>query len=270
MAKGKKANQTVKKGADDGFSPLMDANAAPEGDDGGKEPTVKELLAQIQELKTGFDGLSAENKRLARTNMTLMAQPQGGAKSNATAAAPQAPELSLDGLPDPMEKPEEYQRAVAARTAQYVRDSLAAEQRAQQAQSAQSRSQQEMVDQLWDDFREKYEDLADKEDIVKLAAEKVVTRAKMRGLDTQALVFKATDQFFEDVAEEASEIISKLQPDEDGEDGDEDDAADAGRTAGVFGGFNPAGGAVAAKPGNSEDKGLAGDIAEFQHKNKLY
>jgi hypothetical protein len=206
--------------------------------------TLAQLQAQIAKLTTDLD-----NQR--QTNTALLSQPL-------VQVQPQAPQIDMKNLPDPTLEPEAYASEVARRTTAYI----GAVEQVRSAQAQAAGQQNGRVDQLWEDFGEKYPQYADRADQVEYAATKVAQQAQKRGLDVNKYIFGASSVFMADVAKEMEKVFGKS-----GVEDDEDDEPD-NRTAGLFGG-NESGG----KPVKPEDPRSAfqphsmfGDVQAWQAK----
>ena len=149
----------------------------------------------------------------------------------AQAAPAPAPEATLD-LPDPVEKPEEFRRAVI----EQITRTTAQERQRQQAETRASVSMAEVRQKFWD----RNSDLTEYPEFVESAYNKEATRLQSMGLDPQVALLRDPDGISERVAEIARARIAALGIVPKGE------AAPRrqGRTAGVSSASSPA----AAKP----------------------
>jgi hypothetical protein len=187
---------------------------APVADNKGQEDLTAKLLGQIEALTGQVAQLQGAQAALLAQPQIIYAQP-----------GPMQHEQANDfvGLPDPLDDPDNYNRALNARIDQIVADRLAA----YDNEVAAAQNQNATADQLWNDFASTYEEWADQPDRISFAAERVVNRAKARGIDVERYMFVTRDQFFKDVNEEATAVF--------GERGDEDGDGEVDRSAGLFG-----------------------------------
>lgn len=276
MAKAKRANtNTNTEGFPDifqhfGIEPLgmRGAGEEPDSGDGGghtkEAPSTASLLAQINALSSQVSDLNA---RLAAPSGA------GGASGGGAAAAPQQDQpvaISLAGLPDPSDDLDGYQKGLSERISKAVEAGVNSRIAAYEGAQRMQQDERGKRDRLWSEFQEKYEDLADYEDHIEIAANKVARRAAQRGLDVQRYMFVTTDKFLEDVAAETRKLVGPLLEKEEGAEGageGDNDEHPEGRTAGIFTGAPPE-----TKGGKKETKfpSLSDDLMTIQRATGYY
>jgi hypothetical protein len=232
--------------------PGAKSRAKPEDGDG---PSMKDLIAQISALGKQVEGLQAGQ-------MAFLSTPQQVQTKQPT---PQKPKVDLSGLPDPLVDPKGYEKGLNDRLEAAISGQIAQITSAQQAQTAEKTAGDGRVAALWEDFGEKYADLAAHPEIIEVAATKVVTRAQKKGLDVNRYMFGPGSSFLDDVAKEMKTRYGKLldvdegEGDADAQGGEEggDEDPSAGRTDGMFGGAVPG-----AKPDDGGSKQKPGDMLD--------
>lgn len=214
-------------------------------------PSMEDLLKRMDEQDKQFQRLQSENDVLRRSNMQLMAQPRS-APQPAPAPAKETP------LPNPMDDPDAYAREVQRRADAHAKQQI--EEFQQQQKSSQQTSAQ--LEQLWSEFSERYENLAEHEGLVEYAAGKVVKAASARGVDVDSYIFNARDQFFEDVAAEMKKVLPEPEPENKGN-------AEPNRTGGMFGG-QESGGRPEEEDGPKDGTDLFSQLHQMQREAKIF
>lgn len=234
--------------------------------------------AGLAQLMRRLDALEKQNQSLQSANMALLSS-QGGAKPQKQ--APQTPGVDLSGLPDPVQDPDKYHKELNARLTRAISENVRAITAAEREQMTLQSTQKDRVDALWSEFREKYGDLAKNEEFVSYAADRVVDRARRKGVDTERYMFTTSDQFIDDVAAEVRKTFGKVldpaddddrdEAERDGDDDREDDTPDDDndeRAAGLFGGPGTSGGG---KKGGGEPKGdMIKDLTDLQRSSGFF
>lgn len=214
--------------------------------DDSQNDIVKQLQQQIADLNERLNRQSADQ-------LALLTQPIDVSRQ----FRQQEPHKADEKLPDPITNPDEYTEALQKRILQSVQsvreDELARSSAVQQAEAR--------ADALFDSFTEQYGSYAENEDRIRFVAEKVATRAKNRGLDTDAYMFKTSDRFFKDVVKEYDAIFGKPE-DASAEADDTDDAEDNSRADAVFGGQSEGKGGKKTQQENPGD--MMNDIKDLQ------
>lgn len=193
-----------------------DPNPAPkEPENKGQEDLTVKLLGQIEALTGQVAQLQGAQAALLAQPQIIYAQP-----------GPMHQEQTNDytGLPDPLDDPDNYNRALNDRIDQIVADRIAA----YDQDVAAAQNQNSTAEQLWADFNVATEDYwVEVPERISFAAERVVNRAKARGIDVERYMFVTRDQFFRDVDAEATAVF--------GEQGEGDGGDEVDRSAGLFG-----------------------------------
>ena len=220
-----------------------------QGGDGGNkgtEPNLSDLLAKIGAMQERMDTLQ-------RTNEALMTS----GPSTSGVVTPKAPELG--DLPDPVTNPKEYAKAVSDYT-QAVRDHDAA---IRSQQDAEARERSNRYDALEAEFTSENPEIAEDPDRLRFITNKVVSRAKDRGLDLERYMFTNRRRFFDDLVAEHEKIFGTRKGEDD--EGDEDE----GRSTSVFGGVESGGRGGRGRP--AEDRGdMLKDLQNEQRKLGLF
>lgn len=215
-------------------------NPEPQGGDTPQPqgPTVEGLMERIEALSR-----QVEQQQLANLALT-QAPPQ---------QTPQAPPaLSFEGLPDPLHDAEGYARALTQRIFQHSEATRTYEQQvSQQRQQGNDR-----YALLFEDFSIQHPDLADDEELLRIATETAVNKVRRRGIDVDRYMFGNTQRFFSDVVKEHERLFGKRDTADAGHEGN-----DGGhRTGGIFGGQESGG-----RPGANRSQEKPGDmIKELQ------
>jgi hypothetical protein len=201
----------------------------PQPQDAAQGPDTAELLRRL-------DALEQQNTELRRTAL-LSAEPP---LREAAIVDPAKAVLDLKGLPDPVDKPTEYNTELATRINAVVDQRVHAVQQGQQSAVEQAAA----ADRLWQGFVTKHPEWADYPDLVGTVAKNVVDDATKRGIDPQKYLFVTSDLYFDDVAKVLDEKYGALVEDADEPAGQEpaQRAQTTGqepgpdRTAGIWGG----------------------------------
>ena len=233
---------------------LTDPDAGAADDNGGQRTgvSVEALQAQIADL----------NRKLEERDTAFIRQDPVRVDVREQAK----PLFDTKGLPDPVTQTEEYNSALAERIQQaIIRD------REQNTLEVSARYEQEnRADALYNDFVEKYEDYADEEKVL-FATQKVVNKARQRGIDVDRYMYGASDKFFRDVVKEYDGVFGKpgAQSQVDGDDdaSDDDGEPDNSRAINLFGG--QAGGQSGGKP-KDKPTDMIKDIQDLQRASGFF
>lgn len=217
----------------------------------------KDLLARL-------DALERQNTELSQSLRLSQMAPTGGTAQNQRIVDPKTLKLDLQGLPDQLEKPEDFQRELQTRinTVIEAREYATTEERRQQEQANVQSTR------LWEGFKTAHSDWAAHEDLVGVVAQKVASEAKARGVDTQRYMHQTPELFYADVVKRLNDQYGALLEEQDAPAGERrapvqrktDPNEDDGRTGGIFGG-QESGGAPA--PGQ-RPKGGSDMIEDLQ------
>lgn len=217
-----------------------------------QDQVVLGLMQQIIDMRREMDALA----------MSSMRGPGGPAP---TIVVPQAPPaLNMEGLPNPVTEPAKYGEELAKRMLDH--QNAVSNYNRQQAEAASGTAQnhEQSINALWEDFQVQYPDISEDEDRLGYVAQKVVTKAKSRGIDPQRYMFGNQDRFMRDVANEYKRIFGDIgEPDTQITDPNTPD----GRTAGVFSTPSGAGTRRQAQPGPGD---MIKEIQERQRKSGFF
>ena len=190
-------------------------------EDGDKEGTPV-VSPEVAKMQGQVDELSKQLDQMRQQNMILMSQPD-------TKVAPVTiPVPKPEALPDLLENPEEYAKALERQITARVEGRMAAT----QAQAATEQKANAKYTDLWDDFKTTHKDYSEDFKRVQYAANQVANDLKKQGLDVEKYMFTYRDKFMQDVTREMDSIFGKP-----GEKAATLEAeAEATRTGGMFGG----------------------------------
>ncbi len=274
MAKGKKTEQV-----DESYLDYLGIGGEPPGEsgegegEGGDRDKVAALLKTVGDLTERIDGLQRERRYPAAPATVAMAAP----------VEPKLKEVTLDGLPDQVDHPEEYAKGLNTRISETMRDNMRLLSTHQAEVGALATHSAGRSDQLWEDFKEDYlpqleaglpEDM-DATPYVEVAARGLAEKAVRRGQNLDVYMYQGG--FMEDVYDATDKVLAPFRAsvDEGGEGEGEGGGgtgptaaeAEAHRTGGILG----SSGAKAPKAPNVEDTGgLISDLTEVQLKSGFY
>lgn len=186
---------------------------------GEKVEATPDAAATIKALEEKIAALQRSNDETRRAQMAMLSQPVADVRP---------PEPQFGEAPNPAEDPQGYAKWVDAKVEARERhkqevDSWAARQQA---------SRSERLNSVWGDFSTRYEDLASNTEQVGIAAENVLKKARAKGIDTEGYMFRNSNVFVDDVANEMKRLWPNLTQKNDEDDEDDDDI----RTMGLPGG----------------------------------
>ena len=178
-------------------------------------PDVAKMQGQVEEL-------SKQLEAMRQQNMMLMSQPEP------KEAPVQMPVPKPEALPDLLEDPEAYAKALERQITTQVEGRMAAT----QIKAATEQQANAKYTDLWDDFKSTHKDYSEDFKRVQYAANQVASDLKKKGLDVEKYMFTYRDKFMEDVTREMDSIFGKP--------GEKAAAleAEATRTGGMFGGVD--------------------------------
>lgn len=162
-----------------------------------QETDVEARLRMMEErAEQDRQAFQEERNRWQQTvDRLIQSQPQQ--------AAPQPePQQSVDfsDLPDPVDKPEEYKKALAQRFEQEMQKRLSSSfENYEQRQNSQ-RTTAQQLDDVWNRFQQNYSDLAAKEITLKGAVLAEREAMQQRNIDPQQGILSDPDGFMERVA----------------------------------------------------------------------
>lgn len=233
--------------AEELFKPLGDllGDVAPtddeqEGDEGEAPDPVAELRAELERERQARQDSEAQYRQMMTQ---LMSQ-------RPAAPPPAEPEqVSFDGLPDPVEKPAEYTRALAERMERLV------DQRVTQRTSSLSaeNDQQATANALQQKLAQRHADIAGRELLVSAAAQAEAAALRAQGVDPLMAAKADPDSFVDRIA---SRVKREL--------GIEGTGTSQNRTKGVSSGSAPSG---APKPAGPKPKSFVEQLKD--HKSRM-
>ena len=216
-----------------------DAGGQQHGDDISQH--LQRLEQQIKQQNERFEN----QQRFMNTALQNMMYSQPGAQQQQAQEAQKAG-LDFDDLPDPVDKPEEFRKALANKMSSF-QEQESARLRSEFQQQSQTGSQ---ADDLWRRFQSEYPELAKREALVQGATALEMQALSREGVpDPQRAVFMDPDGFIKRVASRMERELGA----EGGDEGNADSAAGGGarqqsnRTQGVSSGTRQA---AAAPPAN--------------------
>ncbi len=187
-------------------------------------PSVEDLSKRFDEYKEASE---ARETRLldALTNASAPAVPVAPAYSTAE-------EFKPADLPDAVEDPEGYARVLQENIQGNVKHLL----ESQSAEATRNNSSATTYDGMWDEFQNKYEDLAQHEELVEIHAGRVAKILAGQGIDVPTYMVQNRDKFLGDVAKSVGDrlVALGLGPKDDGTERP-DPMLDPNRTGGLPG-----------------------------------
>jgi hypothetical protein len=233
------------------------------GGDEGSEEVQQVGQFDPKALLDRINALEGSLERQRKTNLALMSQ---NPAQNFQPGPGPAPQLSYEGLPDPVTDPDGYGRAMAERNQRYLTE-------LNQYQAAQQAPQNDLAtkaERLWGDFRENYPAYTEEDkDRVDYVAGKVIRKMTSKGVDVNRYVFGASEDFFEDVDKEFQKMFGGKAPEkkrpvsEDTDDNFEDDGRTEGFPANRLSPFDKVKSRGETEPSVGE---AFAQMAEWQHK----
>lgn len=224
------------------------------------EARFKALEEQIAAKDTELDALRRDQLMMIR----------GGGQAQAP-QAPQQPQLSYEGLPDPEDDRAGYERELGKRTQQYVAQYAAWERQQEQAQYAAAGAERSRSQSIVDMFHEKYPGYS--EAGAKAVAAQLLAQAEARGWDTEKYVYGNPEMFVADVAKAYEAEFGKPAPKgpepapETGRSPEEEWHRTGGIPGGRESGGAPSGGG---KPEPEDNESFRDLYAEGQRKTGLF
>lgn len=215
------------------------------------EPSIEDRFAQ---LEARFNEQAEQFTQREQTyQSTISRLIQGNAPAGAAAPAGKTPEIDWNDLPDPVEKPDEFKRAIGERVTTSIE--------AARSEVGSELDYRSKVDALWNGFRSEYPDLAKKEALANTVAASVI---KSRGVDGASWALDNPAEFSQQVAARMKAELGIT--DEPGEGGGKPNSR-ANRTAGVKGGSKSTSGAGG--KGGQAPKGFLAQLKQSQLESGL-
>lgn len=225
--------------------PVFPSIGAPDPEEDGEkgsegEDTVAARLAQLEEQREEDRRMFAEERKHWQSTVDRLLQGQAAPSGQASQGGqapepPKSPEVDFSGLPDPVDKPAEYQAELSRRmnSAMQQQVSLTEQRvRAAQEQTQQQQNVYQQLDNMWEQFKTKYQDLADKQITLKGSVSAEIEGMRQRGVDPTQGMMADPDGFMERVA---SRMRKELGEPDQGQSGSEGEAGNTppNRTKGL-------------------------------------
>lgn len=205
----------------------------------GSEGKTPEVSPDVAKMQGQVDELSKQLEQMRQANMTLMMKPE------VKAPAFTMPTPKPEPLPDLMEDPDGYAKALESQ----ITARLEARMTATQAKATADTQAATQYNDLWDDFKASHKDYSDDFKKVQYAANQVAASLSKQGMDVEKYMFTYRTKFMDDVTHEMDSIFGSP---EDKRKRAEAEAQEASRTDGMFGGMDT---------GNKSEAALAPDNA---------
>lgn len=173
-----------------------------EEEEGEAVPEEDPVQAQMQKLQEQFEqSQQAFNEERARWQQTVdrLIQTQATPQRQEP-EPPQTQAVDFGDLPDPVDKPEDFKRALAEKFEKQLTDRMSSSLNQYQQQSTQQQTQQQAFDAMWAKFQKDYADLADKTTTLKGAILSEREALQARGVDPQQSILSDPDGFMKRVA----------------------------------------------------------------------
>lgn len=180
--------------------PEPDGQAGGDGD--GDDPKYAALERQLEDMKKSVE----DERQYYRQTIDRLIQGQQPPQPAYQQQPPQPaapPQPDFSNLPDPVDKPEDFQRELSARVSKAMEAQREYYQNTTQQQQQQFQSQtdkQRALDEMWSAFQRDYSDLAPKQTLLRgaIAAEKM--EMQQRGVDFERSMFADQRGFMERIA----------------------------------------------------------------------
>lgn len=171
----------------------------PEPEQKEPEPDLSRRLAELQEQLKAQNEAAAQERQQFQSTIDKLLQSQQPKPEE-----PKEPQVDFSNLPDPVEKPEEFQRELQARMSQTLQaqQQYVSHQAQSQYQQYQTLAQRDKaLDEMWNKFQTSYSDLAGKEVLLRGAIQAESAGYEKQGLDPVDGILKDGDAFIERVAQ---------------------------------------------------------------------
>jgi hypothetical protein len=225
--------------------PLQSVSYPPIGEEEVVEPKVEEedrlaaLERKIEEQQAQF----AEERRTWQHSIDRLLQQR---QERQEPHQPAGPSVDFSGLPDPVEKPEEFQKTLQQRVGSALQNQQKQLQEYWQQTSQKQFSEKEHLDRLWNKFQTEHSDLADKNALLQGTIATYKGELSQRGLDIQQEIYQNPDNFINEVARRMRAELGTPAP------------APVNRTGGLGGGTSYNGG------GKGQDKKYPGFMEQLK------
>lgn len=205
-------------------------------DDGGsQEPSVDEKLAALEAKIEEQDRLRTQEREFYQ-NMLAARMGQQGQDGQDQGQDQGAAGISFDDLPDPVDKPEEFRKGLSQKFNSAMEQER---ERIQQSVNHQT-SNAQALDRMWNTFKQRYPDLAEKEALVSGVTNMEAQRIRAQGGDVPSVVMADPDGFMERIAGRMKQELGISDNDNGQQEGNHGQngrqGGGAGRTRGVSSG----------------------------------
>lgn len=164
---------------------------------GGEDPKYAALERQFEEMKQAQE----EERKYYRQTIDRLIQGQQAAQPQQPPQQPsQPPAPDFTNLPDPVDKPQEFQRELGNRFNQSLQQQLQYYQQTTQQQQQSQQSRQQALDNMWNTFQSQYGDLAQKQTLLRGAIAAERAEMQQRGIDPEQGMFMDQNGFMERIA----------------------------------------------------------------------
>lgn len=245
---------------------------------------------RYEKLAKQIADLQSSNAEMQRANMALLSNPNWNSTSENGGNSNNYTEIDINKieLPDPALDPDGFSHA-------NLRRIEAQEQNRRNRENADARRREEIkekVDGLWQDFTERFPEMADDQERIDFVSTAVVKQAMKRGINVDRYMFLTRDKFLEDVAQKYTEVFG--EPSDDTDDDYEDtprsrrasansstrarprnreraENEPMGRTGGIFGGTESGGRPSRSRSDDFENgPDLIDDLQAMQKKSGFF
>jgi len=205
------------------------------------EPEVDPVQAQLRAMEERFEqnqqAFAEERARWQQTvDRLIQAQPQAQPQ---TPQQPQAQPIDFGDLPDPVDKPDAFKKALAQRFEQEMQQRLSSSLDSFQQKQTSQQTVQQQLDEVWNRFQQDYSDLASKTITLKGAVLAEREAMQQRNIDPQQGILSDPDGFMSRVATRMRNelgIAAPQQQQQQQQQQAQQPAQPVNRTAGVGGG----------------------------------
>lgn len=218
---------------DDDGSDLLGDDDGDDVGDGGPGGDDSDLRDDIKQLR---EDLRSKDQMITR----LMGQQQQGGQPAQTSSG-QDLDINLDDLPDAVEKPQDFKKALSQKLSSMAQ---------QTNQQSQAQQRQMAIQQLETGFKAKYSDLASKRALMRAAVTEESQDLRSQGIDPEQHILNNQEEFLDRVADRMQQELGHTGSEDEG--GQPSSRRRSGkRTTGVSGGSAPS---APRKRGGSEKK----------------
>lgn len=208
------ANENATK-PDGGQDPLLtDVTFPPIGEEEAPTSEETDVEARIRQMEERFEANQAafqeERARWQQTVDKLITQQ--APRQEQTPPTPQAQPIDFSDLPDPVDKPEEFKKAMAQRFEQEMNQRMSQQfEQYQHRQTAQQTVSQQL-DDVWTRFQGQHPDLAAKTITLQGAVLAERNAMQQRGIDPQRGILADPDGFMNNVAKRMRDELGMAAP----------------------------------------------------------